>query len=106
MVIGGAAKSSADQLLELQEYKSEAFVTHGCDKIKDYRFDALVGGLIITVTVLTLNAVMQEIITRSVVRIGYDSNTIEIEKIKFYMFLILFFNTSIVMCFVGANLER
>lgn len=57
-------------------------------------------------TVLTLNAVMQEIITRTVFKIGYDSNTIEIAKVKFYMFLILFFNTSIVMCFIGANLER
>lgn len=68
--------------------------------------DTLTNGLTITVIILTLNAVMQEIITRFVCRIGYDSRTIESEKVRSYMFLILFFNTGIIMLFIGANLAR
>lgn len=49
---------------------------------------------------------MQEIITRCVARVGYDSYTIESLKIKQYVFLILYFNTGIIMMFVGANLEK
>lgn len=48
---------------------------------------------------------MQDIITRGVHRIGYNSKTIETKQIKFYMFLIMFFNTAVIMLFVDANLE-
>lgn len=40
------------------------------------------------------------------VKIGYDSHTVESAKVKFYMFLILYFNTGIIMLFIGANLEK
>lgn len=69
-------------------------------------FDALIFGIKISVTIVILNAVMQEIITRCVSNIGYDSYTIESAKVKFYVFLILYFNTGIIMLFVGANLEH
>ena len=60
----------------------------------------------ITIIIAILNGVMQEIITRAVQSIGFDSKTIESRKIKFYMFLILFANTAIIMLFVGAYLDN
>ena len=91
---------------ELKTYKDKELVTNGCTKIHEFRLGALLNGIYISVVIIILNAILQSIIAYSVENIGYDSHSLESKKVKFYMFLILYFNTGIIMMFIAANLEN
>lgn len=100
------AATTPAQLKHLKSFKDEPFVTNGCTKISKFMTDTLINGIYISVVIAILNSILQSIITSFVENIGYDSHTIESEKVKFYMFLILFFNTGLIMMFIAANLNK
>ena len=54
--------------------------------------------------IISLNAVIQILVSIFIPHIGLDSITLESYCMKYVMFWILFFNTGIVMVFIGANI--
>ena len=71
-----------EQLEQYKKFSKEPFVTDGCSKVSGFRLEALIYGLRLSIIIVILNSVLQEIITRFVSMIGYDSHTIEVAKIR------------------------
>jgi len=65
--------------------------------------DASYLGLEITLVIVTLNAVMEEVLAFLIRRIGLNSMSEEANSIRFYAFIIYYFNSAIVMFLMGAN---
>lgn len=93
------------QVKRLKQYENDDFAKNGCRQIDDFRTDSVFLGLEITLIIITLNAILEEVIDYFICRLGYDSHTEEANKVKKYVFANTYFNTAVVILLMGANLD-
>jgi len=89
---------------KLDMFKNQDFVKIGCKNLFDFKWHYLFFAIKLSVVIITLNAVLEEIILYIVKRLGYDQRTKEAKISKRFLFSIYYFNASIAILLIGANL--
>lgn len=72
----------------------------------NFKWHYLFFAIKLSVVIITLNAVLEELILFIVKRLGYDQRTKEAKISKTFLFSIYYFNASIAILLIGANLNH
>lgn len=89
----------------MKKHVNEPFAQIGCKQINDFNTDAGYLGIEITLVIVTLNAILEEVLEFVVEKVGLDSKSKEANSVRFYAFIMYYFNSAIVMFLMGANLS-
>jgi len=76
----------------------------GCNKLDKFKTDNLFIGIYISIVIVIMNALLEIFILYFTKKIGYYSVTEESEASKNFIFAQAYFNTSIAILLIGANI--